>query len=978
MKKFFQSIISLIITISIMLSTVLIAFSYGDNVPTEKSSDLNIFVESVSGDHSLSDKVPVKVTVKNNGSKSLSGIKVNMLYNETRLKCDQGDSIEINLNSGSSKTVQFDISYTERSLIEKVVLYALRFYRIFKRYILAERSSTVSQELCIGGINYLLVFYITQDNSENDNYDSNREYNFSFIDFYSDKFDVLVGKTDSVTFFAEIRSERIIPDDGILVYDSNDKLITTLRDDGINGDDIAGDGLFSGKAVVSSNEQRIEKYYAKYGDNKSKESEISYYPDLTKEQLSAGDPILENMYSIAKKYKLTGNSESDKNTILASYNEITDYLTKCKNDSRIIDYSFDESGFTFITYGNIHYYFAIENLVCNFYEFDDIDSENFILKSNSSKKTYEQSLNIESISETCVTSSPYTIESEFKVAAMVPNYTAESGHGCGNFSELYNVILNSNLEAEYFQFIDENVTLDTYTELDDYRLIFYAGHASKTALGTGQPTGDEYNEKYMEDLVAERIYKSGNYYVQPSFFDVHYRANSFDNTLFFIGGCNVGNNEKLMNVLFDKGVRSIVASDTTVKIGYVCPFGNELFKQMALLNLTTDSYTTLSEALDSTKDIIGKDSQHTANELYGIFYDIFRIISIDTITNSDYFKPGEFFIYGYEDYTLSQSYVKGSVYDANTIDKEANERILNKGYVDLVGYCTLGSAVKGGNISAIVPSGEFDTVVSCYGYLDRCIRNVSYESGSTTYLSDSWMVPAYLNGRYGTEGTVKDSTSQNVIAGATVNLRPDHNNKYGEEILMSTKTDENGNYSFNNLAAGYYTVQIVADGYIHQFQDIVVGVDHKYEIPISGTISVDTYRVVLTWNYNPQDLDSHLFADTSLENYHVYYVDQEGYNIQNIVAATLDVDDTNGYGPETTTFRVTNNGSYEFYVDWFDGSGTWASCGGKVEVYRGSRLVGTYYAPTVYNQNGSWRVFSINNSVYHAYNDIVDDVYVSQ
>ncbi len=82
------------------------------------------------------------------------------------------------------------------------------------------------------------------------------------------------------------------------------------------------------------------------------------------------------------------------------------------------------------------------------------------------------------------------------------------------------------------------------------------------------------------------------------------------------------------------------------------------------------------------------------------------------------------------------------------------------------------------------------------------------------------------------------------------------------------------------------------------------------------------------------------------------------------------------YGPETTTFSTDANSSYEFYIDWYSGYGTWATSGGKVEVYNGNRLLGTYYVPSVNNSSGSWKVFTITNGAYRAYNIIqAEDIY---
>lgn len=54
---------------------------------------------------------------------------------------------------------------------------------------------------------------------------------------------------------------------------------------------------------------------------------------------------------------------------------------------------------------------------------------------------------------------------------------------------------------------------------------------------------------------------------------------------------------------------------------------------------------------------------------------------------------------------------------------------------------------------------------------------------------------------------------------------------------------------------------------------------------------LDSMRIVLNWGKNPLDLDSHL----SYKNQHIYWDVKQG------LAANLDVDDVDSYGPETVT-----------------------------------------------------------------------------
>lgn len=66
-------------------------------------------------------------------------------------------------------------------------------------------------------------------------------------------------------------------------------------------------------------------------------------------------------------------------------------------------------------------------------------------------------------------------------------------------------------------------------------------------------------------------------------------------------------------------------------------------------------------------------------------------------------------------------------------------------------------------------------------------------------------------------------------------------------------------------------------------------------------------RIVLTWGDYPSDLDSHLVGPSPYGSFHVYYDDKNAY-YDGVLYNNLDVDDTDSYGPETTSVYVEVNG----------------------------------------------------------------------
>lgn len=121
--------------------------------------------------------------------------------------------------------------------------------------------------------------------------------------------------------------------------------------------------------------------------------------------------------------------------------------------------------------------------------------------------------------------------------------------------------------------------------------------------------------------------------------------------------------------------------------------------------------------------------------------------------------------------------------------------------------------------------------------------------------------------------------------------------------------------------------------------------------------NLDGLRVVLSWGSTPQDLDLH----SAFPNSHVYWRNRVGTD------ANLDIDHTDGYGPETITLERKHAGdTYVFAVhDYTDRAHpettALSSSQAKVFVYVGQSLVRSYYVPA--NQQGNlWTVFRINGN----------------
>lgn len=119
-----------------------------------------------------------------------------------------------------------------------------------------------------------------------------------------------------------------------------------------------------------------------------------------------------------------------------------------------------------------------------------------------------------------------------------------------------------------------------------------------------------------------------------------------------------------------------------------------------------------------------------------------------------------------------------------------------------------------------------------------------------------------------------------------------------------------------------------------------------------------TATIRLTWASQPDDLDSHLTGPVAGTRFHVYYSDQG--SLAALPYASLDVDDTDGFGPEVITLTQLTPGIYRYSVHHYSGTNTIASSPASVRL----TLDGRAYNFSPPQENGAainnvWQVFEI-------------------
>lgn len=296
-----------------------------------------------------------------------------------------------------------------------------------------------------------------------------------------------------------------------------------------------------------------------------------------------------------------------------------------------------------------------------------------------------------------------------------------------------------------------------------------------------------------------------------------------------------------------------------------------------------------------------------------------------------------------------------------------------------------------GNYANEIPSGTYDLIFSSEGYLPVIVKDVKVIPNQTNYLNVSmtrWKRGTIFSGWI--NGIVMDAITGEAVSNATIKIRKGWNN-YSEDYIsdslgytIQTSSQNDGSFELL-LPVGNYTIEIIKENYIVGYFNTVstrndTGTSNYLSYALSPVLPENEYRIVLTWNGLPRDLDSHLTYNTDEgQQFHVYYSydNRKGYyNGEEI--ASLDLDDTDGYGPETITITVNvnliGNGEFRYSIHNYSEEIPISQSNAVVRIYKGNTLVqDPIYAPTNANEN-VWYVFNITQNGINLKNEYYDSV----
>ncbi len=280
--------------------------------------------------------------------------------------------------------------------------------------------------------------------------------------------------------------------------------------------------------------------------------------------------------------------------------------------------------------------------------------------------------------------------------------------------------------------------------------------------------------------------------------------------------------------------------------------------------------------------------------------------------------------------------------------------------------CTASSGPEGGFSIDGLQAGTYTLQVDAENHIGIETEEVLSED-EVGYTELFLMIPATEEVRSGLTdqlyAQVTNAINGEPVPGALVSLRSGWNNREGDWVAQTTTADW-GDFYVDDLPYGYYTAETSADGYISAFHNVAVLPQEfisEWNLPMSPVLGDQETRIVLTWNEEPYDLDSHLMG----EEFHVFFGERDAYDASYQHRVNLDLDDTTSYGPETITIYQGVDGVYTYFVhdytNRYSGSSSALSMSGAtVRVYQRDGLTAIYHIPTGI-VGTTWTVFRIHS-----------------
>lgn len=281
--------------------------------------------------------------------------------------------------------------------------------------------------------------------------------------------------------------------------------------------------------------------------------------------------------------------------------------------------------------------------------------------------------------------------------------------------------------------------------------------------------------------------------------------------------------------------------------------------------------------------------------------------------------------------------------DAKIVVKSENDgRVVAETATDGDGFYKIAIDCTDDETFSVTASKETLTEVGVYG--------ITAMFGSGKYAVEPIYL-GYTNNTvtYPSQFVVRDASDPNKpLSGAGIMIRRGLNNRTGD-VMQTGALDDNGCATIA-LTSGSYTAEISKGGYETLFLSVIIRLDHQFAVGFAmPDVGEDTYRVVVSWETAPLDLNS---KAVSSNRGRVLTSPVDSLGLTTAECVTIDNAGTDDYRFYVTDFGSITSGDMMSYN--MTGSCAYA------DVYNSDGLIGKFHVP-VASAGVVWEAFEIHN-----------------
>lgn len=408
----------------------------------------------------------------------------------------------------------------------------------------------------------------------------------------SDSSYAVTGEDDEM-LFETVPSEGF--SDEIGLYDSEGNMVSAMNDNGMYGDRVAGDGIYSCMANVRSDSGEPQSYHVEAGDFKTDPLVINYFDEITREdvkQVTELNSMISD--SISKYYDKDGFIINKKKK--DAYAKVADITKDLYKNDELIDYFCDDRNQTV--------WMKLNSGISYFYNTPVKDTDSGGDDLNITIKTFQPFRQHYLDHRTGMKDyMKYPDDGATKI---------DKAYDCASFSSFDNYDNNS---------VSVNTLL---SQFEPDSLIIWHGHGGyNSAIGSELGTGEIFSaDKYpstsalVKDACVVEFNVKDETRVGLTYKYIDMFCGDLSNSFIYLGTCSSLKDTRLCTSFLKKGASAVIGNDNVINTKYNLKMiksfceGITQDKQYNAINLKThfNALDALEYAYDKNGKPKGKDS----------------------------------------------------------------------------------------------------------------------------------------------------------------------------------------------------------------------------------------------------------------------------------------------------------------------------------------------------------------------------------